>query len=227
MSSKVLIGSDGERVRTFGWRTVALGGESRDRRRNAADAKPADTMGVNPAAEERIAELDRAAKQRVDEAREQGFREGEAAAKSRAEEQVRVAIERLAESVARVEEHRDRLRGQVEADAVRLAIAIARRVLRRELTVDPAAIQGLVSAALEKLQSQEKFTVRINPDHVPAFEACVERMGLSARVDMIADPGQELGAAVFEMPRGNLEASVDSQLREIERGLADRVQRTW
>jgi flagellar biosynthesis/type III secretory pathway protein FliH len=51
-------------------------------------------------------------------------------------------------------------------------------------------------------------------------------MGMSARVEILSDPVRELGAAVFEMARGNLDASIDSQLREIERGLVDRVQRS-
>ena len=42
---------------------------------------------------------------------------------------------------------------------------------------------------------------------------------------MIADPSRDLGTVIFETQRGNLDASVDSQLQEIERGLADRLRR--
>src|SRR5258708_5967365 len=83
---------------------------------------------------------------------------------------------------------RSRLYRQAEVDAVRLSIAIARRVLRRELTVDPAAIQGLVTAALEKLQSQEPCRVRMHPDHLPALRVAIDRMGMSAKVEIVPDP---------------------------------------
>ena len=33
------------------------------------------------------------------------------------------------------------------------------------------------------------------------------------------------GAVIFETPRGNLDAGVESQLQEIERGLADRLRK--
>ncbi len=65
----------------------------------------------------------------------------------------------------------------------------------------------------------------MHPDYVPALRASIEELGMGAKVEVIADPAQEPGAAVFEMPRGNLDASIDSQLREIERGLADRFER--
>jgi flagellar biosynthesis/type III secretory pathway protein FliH len=42
---------------------------------------------------------------------------------------------------------------------------------------------------------------------------------------VLADPSRELGTVIFETQRGNLDASVESQLQEIERGLADRLRR--
>ena len=48
---------------------------------------------------------------------------------------------------------------------VQLSLAIARRMLRRELAVDPDALHGLVLAALEKLQAQEICRVRVHPSH--------------------------------------------------------------
>jgi flagellar biosynthesis/type III secretory pathway protein FliH len=40
-------------------------------------------------------------------------------------------------------------------------------------------------------------------------------------VEVLSDPSREVGSVIFETARGDLDASVDSQLREIERGLAD------
>jgi len=226
MSAKVTIENRTDASRPFAWRTVALTGESLDRRRSAPDSKSASSDSHHPL-EKRIAELEQLLETRTREARDAGLREGEAAAQARAQEEVQAALDRVAQSIAEIDQYQSRLRRQAEMDAVRLSVAIARRVLRRELTVDPAAIEGLVGAALERLQSQESSRVRLHPDHVPALRVALERLGMSAKVEIIADPAQEPGAAIFEMQRGNLDASMDSQLREIERGLADRFQRPW
>jgi len=46
----------------------------------------------------------------------------------------------------------------------------------------------------------------------------------SARsVQVVADGGRESGDVVFETTRGNLDASIGTQLQEIGRGLADRL----
>ena len=53
---------------------------------------------------------------------------------------------------------RQRFRQEAEEDIVKLALAIARRVLHRELTVAPDALLGLVKAALEKIEAREVHT---------------------------------------------------------------------
>ncbi len=224
MSSRVSIETRGERVRPFAWRTVSPTGETVDRRKVAADAKASPAAAPSPFHESRIAELEKQAEKRVREAREAGRTEGEAQARAQAQEEVRATIERLANAIAEIDQYRGQLLRQTETDAVRLSIAIARRVLRRELTVDPSAIEGLVRAALERLQSQDSCRVRMHPDFIPALRDCVERLGMESRVEIVPDAAQEPGAAVFESSRGSLNASIDSQLKEIERGLADRFQ---
>ena len=51
-------------------------------------------------------------------------------------------LERLARAIDELAGLRPRLRQEAEADLVQLALAIARRVLRREIAVDPEALHG-------------------------------------------------------------------------------------
>ena len=153
------------------------------------------------------------------------MREGEAAGRSRAAAEVQPVIERLARSIDELGAMRPRLRKEAEADIVKLALAIARRVLRREIAVDPEALTGLVMAALAKLQDQEICRVRTHPSHAGLLAECLRKAVPASTVEVVADPAGEPGAVVFETQRGNLDASVETQLQEIERGLADRLRR--
>jgi len=54
---------------------------------------------------------------------------------------------------------------------------------------------------------------------------CLEELGRATDIEVLADPAQPKGGAVFESSRGSLDASVDTQLREIERGLTDQLQK--
>jgi flagellar assembly protein FliH len=212
MSSRLLNPDDPRRVEAVIWRRVC----------SAADAPevPAETA---PASRFDPAELEREWQGRVSEARAAGRREGEAAARKQTMAELQEALERLARSVDEIAGLRSRLRREAEADLVQLAIAIARRVIRRELAVDPDALHGLVLGALGRLKMQEINRVRVHSAHAGIVAALLRDRG--SAIEVVSDPSAEPGAAVFETDRGNLDASVESQLSEIERGLADTLRR--
>jgi len=180
---------------------------------------PAPSPTPGPIAEE----LERQWQTRVQEAHRAGITEGEILGKQRAAATIEPVIARLSQAIAELAQMRARLRKEAEGDTVKLALAIARRVLRREVTVDPDALHGLLRAALERLQGQEISRVRVHPSQAGPVSVYLEKTGCGRVVDVVADPSREPGDAIFETPRGNLDVSVESQLREIERGLTDRL----
>jgi flagellar biosynthesis/type III secretory pathway protein FliH len=101
---------------------------------------------------------------------------------------------------------------------------IARRVLHRELSVDPNALEALTKAALQKLQSQEIRRVRVHPDQEKLVRASLQQTGRGQAIEVISDPSQPPGGILFDIGRGTLDASVGAQLDEIERGLADQLE---
>jgi len=173
-----------------------------------------------------IAQLQRQAEQRIREAHAAGIKEGETAGRNRAAAELQPVIDRLGRAIEEISALRARLRREAEGDMVKLSLAIARRILRRELAVDPDALHGLVLAALEKLQGQEILRVRVHPSLAAAVTASVRKALAPALVEVIPDASREPGAVVFETANGNLDASIESQFQEIERGLTDRLRRS-
>ena len=162
---------------------------------------------------------------RVGEAWENGLRAGESAARKNHDEQVRAQVELLAKTIAEVSLTRTDTIRRAEADTVRLAVEIARRVLHRELSVDASALEALIGAAIAKLQAQEIYRVRVHPALEPLMRKCLEQAGRGSAVEIVGDRSQPQGGASFEISRGTLDASLDSQLREIENGLVDEIRR--
>jgi flagellar assembly protein FliH len=161
--------------------------------------------------------------QQLQGAYQQGFQDGQGAARQELEGQHDATAARLARTIEELSGMRQRSRHEAEEDVIALAIAIARRILHRELTVAPEALLGLLKAALEKIEIREVHRVRVCPEDAPLVKSHLDKMGLPQRVELIADPGLERGAAIFDSSRGALDVSVDTQLAEIERGFADLV----
>lgn len=216
MSSRLLLPGDPRDAGSMVWRQVGAGAGEKGRDGDSA---------ALPGGAARLAALEKDHEERVRAARAAGVAEGEAAGRSRAAAELQPVLERLARSIEDLGHLRARLRGEAEADMLRLALAIARRVLHREISLDPDAMHGLVLGALEKLQGQEVSRVRVHPSHAAQLTGWLHAAPGGAAVEVVADPGRQPGDAVFETERGNLDASVDSQLQEIERGLADRLRK--
>lgn len=187
----------------------------------------AETAARIQALESRIQALQREMEQRgqasFQQGQQQGLLQGESNARQQLSGQVDAAVQRLARSIEEMSGYRQRYRREAEADLVRLALAISRRILHRELTIDPDALVGLIRVSLDKLDGQELHRVRVHPEYASAVRQYLDSMGLPRKVEVIADPSLERGGALLESSRGVLDASAEIQLAEIERGLADLV----
>jgi flagellar assembly protein FliH len=181
-------------------------------------AAPAETAELK----KRIAELELGRESEIAQARQvalqQGFRQGQE--ESAAE--IKTSSERLAKTLADLAAWKKKLRAEAEMDLLNLALAIARRILRRELITDPEAMHGLVYAALQKIQKREIWRVRVYPAGVDAVRSCLDGIGAGS-IEMVADSTLKPGDLLIETAVGELDASVDTQLQEIERGFADRL----
>jgi len=228
MLSKLLRTPDQKEVRPYTWR-LSNGSTVRDRSvqtSGAPAAAPAPAVlseAQSLLLKTRMGELELAAGRRNKEARDTAYSEGEKAAKDQDAASVRIVVEKLAQSIQELAGLRAKLRGQAEADVVRLAMAIAKRVIHRELSTDPDSIIGLVKVAMEKLRLQETVSVKVYPAHVAIVKEFLSRSPGAAHIDVTGDAALGPGGVVFETTRGEYDVSTDVQLNEIDKGLTDRL----
>lgn len=161
--------------------------------------------------------------QQLRQAVQRAYLEGEAAARAALEEPTRAASAELMRAVAGLSEMRAAIYKEAQADLLRLSVAIARRIVHRELLVSPDILESIVSVALEKLDRQEVHRVRVHPAMAVRLDQDLKKLPHQRAIQVAPDPTLEPGACIFETGRGNVDAGIDSQLAEIERGLADRL----
>ncbi len=158
---------------------------------------------------------------------EQGREDGLAAAEGAERDARAEKLQRLATAVGSLAEdfagERKRYYEQLEQEAVKLALAMAGRILRREAQMDPLFLLGAVRVALGQLTDSTKVRLR-----VPAADAelWTEAMALlphrDTRPEVIAAEGIEVGQCVMETELGSADLGVRAQLGEMERGMFDR-----
>jgi flagellar assembly protein FliH len=165
----------------------------------------------------------------LEQARAAAISEGQRAGEQRGRQQAAAELEplmaRLLRTIEDLSGTRDAFRREAEEDIVRLALGIARRVVHREVSMDSAVLLGVIRAALDKIGARELHRVLVATADQPVIAAGIESLRLSRRVDVVADANLERGAVLFETVKGSLDASLETQLDEIERGLVDALGR--
>ena len=171
------------------------------------------------------AEVESQIEARMAAAREQGRAESANAAQQQATERLNPVIAAFQQMTRRAGGPGPPVAGRSGSDTVKLAVAIARRVLHREIALDPEAMLGLVKAAFAKVEARETHRLRVSPADAALVQEHRQSLHLPPALEIVADGSLTRGSVIFETSRGDLDASIDTQLGEIERGLADVVRR--
>ena len=158
----------------------------------------------------------------IDAARE----EARAAALREFEEDLEARIAQERERVARVcsefAHDRQRYFAAAEAQVVHLALAIARRVLGREVAADAMHLTAIVRAALARVHDGSATTLRVRTEDVAAWS---EMFANDNGVSVTADDRLGEGECVLETEVGRVELGVGVQLEEIARGFESMLHR--
>lgn len=184
------------------------------------------------AARSQIAEMEKAARDKAygdafPKGEQAGFAKGEKEAKAAGEAEVRRRLDdelaafrtetepvgkMLAGLMNSVNEHRQFLAAQAEADLLLLSVDIARRIVGHELSFDPEAIRPLAVEAIGLVAERSNIRMRVNPDDLAVMEKELPDLRATfpdlGAVRLEADPAIERGGLVA----ATREAEVDMRL---------------
>lgn len=149
-------------------------------------------------------------------AREQARREAMEAASASMEQRLLVERETIARSVQMFEAEKQRYFSDVEQEVVKLALAIAERVLRRESAMDPAFLAGAARVALEQVADASDVVLRVSAEEADRWTETMKSAAKSMVIE--ADERMARGECVLKTRCGTVQLGLCAQLQEIERG---------
>jgi len=128
------------------------------------------------------------------------------------------------ELIEKFAQERERYLQAVEDEVVKLALAVAARILRREAQMDPLLLTGAVRVALGQLSGSTEVRLRVPRAEL---ELWTEAIGLvpnmAVKPTVEAGDGMRLGDCMIETRLGSVDLGIRAQLSEIERGFFDRA----
>lgn len=188
----------------FTWPEASSFADAPARKMPEAMAEPAE-----PAVD--LAKLEKAAF-------DNGFLQGQMAGKDLAEKQIEGVMRRYADTVQAISTLKTVLRAQVEREVVRLALEVAKKIVYREIRIDPAIIQTLVRVALSHVAEKSAVTVHVSPvDYAYLLKQRAELSQTEGRdVSLVADNSIQQGGCLIQTDCGDIDARIEEKFREVE-----------
>jgi flagellar assembly protein FliH len=146
-----------------------------------------------------------------------GYANGERAAEADAARQLEITTHQLSGTVAEIAALRLGVMRRAERELIHLALAMAQRIVRRELALDPDLLLVIARVAVDRLGERAAAVVHLHPaDHALLAGGAA---GAPGTLDLVADPTVPRGGCRIESALGEVDAGIDAQIRELAREL--------
>ncbi|HEY2586505.1 MAG TPA: FliH/SctL family protein [Tepidisphaeraceae bacterium] len=153
----------------------------------------------------------------------QGMEQGRLAGQQLALNEYRERMQQAHAAFARAATTLDASRGDLEATAlteiVKLAVAIARRLTKRQGLIDPEVLTANLSEALKLVVHATDIRVAIHPAQRATLDAALPQLRLQwpnlAHVHVIEDPALDAGGCRVFTEQGQIDADLAGQLDRI------------
>jgi flagellar assembly protein FliH len=153
------------------------------------------------------------------EAFARGYEQGERDAAAAARAHTEAVLNRVAETLQELAGLRRAILRDAERDMVQLSLAIAQRVVRREVFVDREVVVAIARVALDRLGERQGVTVRLHPDDHAYAVARHGTQWAGEGITVIADADVPAGGCRVTSPGGTIDTGIDAQFAELARGM--------
>jgi len=160
--------------------------------------------------------------------RRAAFQQGLEAGRKEGARELGPVLDLLRSAAKALERAQGDLNRKFDEQVAELSLAIARKVVGREVN-DVAAVRGVIVRALAQAPNRAAARVRLNPHDLRMLEqARHQHQDLSQRLPedlvLLPDPQMTRGGCVIEGASGYVDARVETQLQLIEEALLAREQ---
>jgi len=159
--------------------------------------------------------------ERITRERAEATHQAEQRLRQEYEAKLQAEREPIAAALAAFEAQRGEYFARVEAEVVRLSLAIAAKILHREAQVDPMLLAALVRITIEKMHEGSSVTVRVGAGRSKRWKEYFAGQPSVAHVEVTEDAELSDHDCVLETELGSANFGLDTQLKEVEQGFFD------
>ncbi len=149
-----------------------------------------------------------------------GYNEGHNEAIQAVEKKLIELTQTLQKTVDSAIEERNRFLRKSQDEISQLVVAVARKVIGKELSLNPQVVTEIVAQAIKEAAISGPCRIRVNPADYsllsPAWETIPSMQPSDRKWELISDNKVSRGGCLIEANGGILDAQIDSQLEQVQ-----------
>jgi len=155
-----------------------------------------------------------------EKAYEKGFENGERDALELVEKRIEPVVQSFREAAIALEETKKAFYLSAEREAVELALAIAKKIVCHEISINKKAVINIVKEALKKIVDHKKIIIRLAPSDIRTMkDAKIQASSLTENLENVILEEDETimdGGCVIETDLGEIDARIENQIQAVE-----------
>jgi flagellar assembly protein FliH len=153
------------------------------------------------------------------EAYDKGFSTGEKEGIRAGEKKIQTLAADLTAAIDSLAGLRSDLVARYEAELLDLVLAICKKIIYCEVSLDSRVIQETVRQIIDDAPGGQPITLRLHPEDMEAIDRLKSRHAVSVtdmnRVSLVADTSVSRGGCRLETPHGNMDATIETRFNHV------------
>jgi len=151
--------------------------------------------------------------------REKMLSEIRAAAEAEVEVKIGHLRDNLTATIDRISGLEKEIASRQETEVVELALEIAKKVVSREINIEPEVVLSVTRNALAKLNSRTLASIHLHPDDLAYVQEHRNKLNFHGSLELIEDSLVTPGGCLIHTDTGDVDGRIESQFDEITNGL--------
>jgi len=164
--------------------------------------------------------IDETGREIEEKAYAKGFARGEKAGIESGNEKIESVVNRINKGLSELRKIRQDIYLETEQEIVKLAMAIARKIVCNEITVNKNAVVNVVKEAVKKVDGSERVKVKLSIKDFQFIKN--EKPAIIDKITNIENVGFEMdesisdGGCIIETESGDIDARIEKQFQAVE-----------
>lgn len=165
----------------------------------------------------------------LDTVKRESYQRGWEEALKKVEKENELVFQSLQKVVGDLKQEKNTIWIQCEKEIVKLALAIAKKVISEEISKDSSKIiEKIVAEAVDKVKENKILRIYLNPTDIEKLKQhkIIESMDINADCEIVKDTDIKCGGCKVVTDYGNIDARLETRWNEVETALREHTLET-